>query len=353
MQSAAKSQTVAPRVVDWTGADLMMLVFNIETEQMLISSRPGRPVKPRTRFPSGGSGVGVYRLESMTVQLALRTVSLESRRSDEMARLLQRHGLIPIEAPSMREVPLADQAEAFVFGEALMQGQCDWLVLLTGVGTRTLVATLGTRWAQPEIVAALARTQLACRGPKPVAALKELGLKAAVLAPEPNTWRDLLAAFDPIELSGKRVWVQEYGRPNDTLLQGLRARGAEVHSAAVYAWQLPEDLEPLRRAVEALCQGEAEAVLFTSAQQLDHLLRIADETGRRAVLLRALREQVLVASIGPLTTEALVEQGLRADIEPEHPKMGHLVKAIAADGLKQLELKRTDRSLTPNAPAAR
>jgi uroporphyrinogen-III synthase len=279
----------------------------------------------------------------MTVQLALRTISLESRRSDEMARLLARHGLIPIEAPSMREVPLADQAEAFAFGEALMQGQCDWLVLLTGVGTRTLVATLSTRWPEPEVVAALGRTQLACRGPKPVAALKEFGLKPAVLAPEPNTWRELLAALEPIGLTGKRVWVQEYGRPNDTLLGALRARGAEVRSAAVYAWQLPEDLAPLRRAVQALRRAEVEAILFTSAQQLDHLLRIADETDERAALLQALREQVLIASIGPLTTEALVEQGLAADIEPEHPKMGHLVKALAHDGLEKLELKRAAR----------
>jgi uroporphyrinogen-III synthase len=285
--------------------------------------------------------------EPMTVQLALRTVSLESRRSDEMARLLSRHGLIPIEAPSMREVPLTDQAEAFAFGDALMQGQCDWLVLLTGVGARSLVTTLGTRWPQSEIVAALGRTQLACRGPKPVAALKEFGLKPAVLAPEPNTWRELLGALEPIALTGKRVWVQEYGRPNHTLIGELRARGADVRSAAVYAWQLPEDVAPLRRAVQALCEGDAEAILFTSAQQLDHLLRIADETGARAGLLRALREQVLIASIGPLTTEALVEQGLRADIEPEHPKMGHLVKALAADGLEQLELKRRGATAAP------
>jgi uroporphyrinogen-III synthase len=297
-------------------------------------------IEARARFAAGCSNVGVYRLGPMTVQLALRTVSLESRRSEEMARLLTRHGLVPIEAPSMREVPLTDQAEAFAFGEGLMQGQCDWLVLLTGVGTRTLVATLSTRWPQAEIVAALGRTQLACRGPKPVAALKEFGLKPAVLAPEPNTWRDLLAALEPIALAGKRVWVQEYGRPNDTLLHALRARGAEVHSAAVYAWQLPEDVAPLRRAIQTLCEAEVEAILFTSAQQLEHLLQVADETGSRAGLLRALREQVLIASIGPLTTEALVEQGLAIDIEPEHPKMGHLVKALAQDGLEKLELKR-------------
>jgi uroporphyrinogen-III synthase len=284
--------------------------------------------------------VSAYGLRAMTIQLALRTVSLESRRSEEMARLLQRHGLVPIEAPSMREVPLHDQTEALAFGEALMAGGCDWLVLLTGVGTRTLIAALEARWPKLEIVDALRRTALACRGPKPVVALKELGLKANVLAPEPNTWRELLQALEPIELQGKRIWVQEYGRSNTALLSALAERAAEVRSAAVYAWQLPEDIQPLRQAIDALCQGQAEVLICTSAQQLEHLLAVAAQQGQRERLLATLASEVLIASIGPVTTEALAEQGLMVDIEPEHPKMGHLVKALAGEGQVRLERKR-------------
>jgi uroporphyrinogen-III synthase len=276
----------------------------------------------------------------MTVQLALRTVSLESRRSEEMARMLQRHGLQPIEAPSLREVALSDQREAFAFGEALMSGACDLVVLLTGVGARALIDALATRWPKADVLRALGSVPIACRGPKPVAVLKELGLKPAVTAPEPNTWRDLLAALAPIDLGGKRVWVQEYGRPNEALLDALRARGAQVQSAAVYAWQLPEDVQPLRHAIDALCDGEADAILFTSARQLDHLLEVAVQMGREPALRAALEQRVLVVSIGPMTSEALAEQGLRADLEPVHPKMGHMVKALAEDGLRQLERKR-------------
>lgn len=276
----------------------------------------------------------------MTVQLALRTVSLESRRSEEMARLLQRHGLQPIEAPSLREVPLSDQRDALAFGEALMTGACDLAVLLTGAGARSLFDVLVTRWPRADVLRALGAVPLACRGPKPVAVLKELGLKPALTAPEPNTWRDLLGALASIDLAGKRVWVQEYGRPNEALLDVLRERGAQVHSAAVYAWQLPEDLEPLRRAIAALCDGAADAILFTSARQLDHLIEVAAQMGREPALRSALAERVLVVSIGPMTSEALAEQGLRADLEPAHPKMGHMVKALAEDGLRALERKR-------------
>ena len=126
----------------------------------------------------------------------LRVVSFESRRAAEMAELIRNYGGEPIQATSMREVPLADQHEAFAFGEALLARQHDVLILLTGVGTRMLIAVLSTRWPRDDVVAALGRLTLMCRGPKPVAALKEVGLVPALTVPEPNTWRDLLSELD-------------------------------------------------------------------------------------------------------------------------------------------------------------
>lgn len=263
-------------------------------------------------------------------ELPLRVVSLESRKSQEMRGLLERHGCTAISAPSMREVALSDQHEAFAFGEALLRDEFPIIVLLTGVGTRMLVDALSTKHAEPAIVQALGRAKLVCRGPKPVAALKGLGLKPTLVAPEPNTWNDLLALLDAqLPVSGQKVAVQAYGRLNEPLLAGLQARGAEVRSVAIYAWALPEELAPLRAAIAQICAGDVDVVLFTAAQQLAHLFEVAAQSGSEAALTEALEKRVVVASIGPIMTEALRERGLQPDLEPEHPKMGHLVQAVA------------------------
>src|SRR5436309_14675292 len=231
----------------------------------------------------------------------LRVVSFESRRSAEMAELIRNYGGEPIQAPSMREVPLTDQREALGFGETLLAGDWDVLILLTGVGTRMLIAACATRWPKDEVVKALGRLTLVCRGPKPIAALKEVGLAPALAVPEPNTWRDLLSELDlKLPVAGKRVAVQEYGARNEELLAGLRQRGARVTAVSVYGWALPEDTAPLRAAIERVVARDAEVALFSSATQVDNVFRVAVEMERAAALREALRGSMVVASVGPI-----------------------------------------------------
>jgi len=271
----------------------------------------------------------------------LRVVSFESRRSAEMAELIRNYGGEPILAPSMREVPLTDQREALAFGEALLAGDWDVLILLTGVGTRMLIAALAARWPKDKVVEALGRLTLVCRGPKPIAALKEVGLAPALAVPEPNTWRDLLSELDlRLPVAGKRVAIQEYGGRNEELLAGLRKRGARVTAVPVYGWALPEDIGPLRAAIDQLAAGEVEVALFTSANQVDNLFRVAPEMGRVDALRDALRSRTVVVSIGPITTEALQGHGVQPDLHPEHPKMGHLLVVVARQAGDLLRRKR-------------
>lgn len=273
----------------------------------------------------------------------LRVVSFESRRSAEMAELIRNYGGEPVQAPSMREIPLADQHEALAFGEAILAGAHDVLILLTGVGTRLLIATLSTRWPKADVVAALGRLTLVCRGPKPIAALKEVGLAPALAVPEPNTWRDLLAELDrKLPIGGRRVAVQEYGARNEELLAGLRQRDARVATVPLYAWALPEDTAPLRAALERVVSREVEVALFTSATQVENVFRVAGETGRSEALREAFRRRTVVASIGPITTATLRAHGVEPDLHAGHPKMGHLVAEVARQAADLLAGKRRE-----------
>jgi uroporphyrinogen-III synthase len=250
-----------------------------------------------------------------------------------MEQLIRKQGGEPFVAPSMREIPLTENQEAFGFAERLFAGEFEMVIFLTGVGTRLLNRVLATRYGDRAMAVALQHIAVVARGPKPVAALREMGVTPAVIAPEPNTWRELLAAIE--NRGEKRIAVQEYGRPSQELLDGLCARGAEVTRVRVYQWDLPEDTRPLREAVRRLSSGAFDVVLFTTAIQMAHLARVAREEGLEAAVLENLRKS-RVCSIGPTTTEALEEFGVHPAMEPSHPKMGFLVKE-AAEGANRHE----------------
>lgn len=256
----------------------------------------------------------------------LRVLSLESRKAAAMEELLRKQGGNPFVAPSMRELPLAENTAVFDFAERLFAGQIEMIVLLTGVGTRQIYRTLAARYPESAFPDALRRTVVVARGPKPAAAVREWQVSPQLIAPEPNTWREVLSVTEG--RSEKRIAIQEYGRSNPELIAGFRARGADTTSVRVYQWDLPEDATLLREAAHRLAAGEFDVVLFTTAMQIAHLMRVAEELGISDAVMAGVRK-ASVGSIGPTTTETLEEFGILPDFEPPHPKMGFLVLEAA------------------------
>ena len=261
-----------------------------------------------------------------------------------MAKLIANFGGEPMVAPSMREVPLDSNTEALAFARTLAAGGFDMAIFLTGVGTRALARVVATVYPVEQFGAALRKIPIVARGPKPVGALKELGVEATVTVPEPNTWRDLLHALDQksdiLALRGRRVALQEYGKSNPELIEALAERGATVTRVPVYQWALPEDAAPLRAAIEAIAHGELDMVLFTTSVQVIHMMEVAGSMNLGDKVRQGLTHMV-IGSIGPVTSDELREHGFAPDFEPTHPKMGFLVNEAAERGRELLERKRS------------
>lgn len=260
----------------------------------------------------------------------LRVASLESRRSDDMKRLIEKFGGQAFVSPSMREVPIETNREAIDFAYKVITGEINIVIFLTGVGLRHLMTGIERHVDRQRFLDALSDITTVVRGPKPAAVMRELGLTPTIKVPEPNTWRELLRTIDEsVPVTNQKIGLQEYGKSNTSLIAGLEARGAEVIRVRVYQWELPVDSGPLEENVRAMAAGNRDVLLLTSAHQVANMLRISADLGLEEQLRDAFKKMI-IASIGPTTSEMLKQNDLPVDLEPEHPKMGHLVQESAA-----------------------
>ena len=257
-----------------------------------------------------------------------RVLAFESRRAKEIGELIRLNEGEPFVAPALIEVPLEENSEAFAFADRLYEGEIDIVIFLTGVGARLLRQVIASRDGDQKFFEELRKLTIVSRGPKPAAVLREWNVPVAVNVPEPNTWRELLQAVKACE--GRAVAIQEYGRSNPELREGLLAQGRRVLTVSVYQWALPTDTEPMKTALTDLIDGRFQSVLFTTGVQIDHFLQFAEAEGQRVEAIRAL-QGLFVASIGPTCSEALREYGIAPAMEPSHPKMGILVREAAIE----------------------
>lgn len=283
----------------------------------------------------------------------LRVLSLESRRSIEVAKLIRTYGGEPFLVPSMREIPLSSNTDAIDFADALLRGEFDLVVFFTGIGVRALVEAVSTKHDRETFLGALRKVKIAARGPKPYTVLRELKLPVTVTAPEPATWRELMQVieqeFGP-SLAATRVAVQEYGASNPEFLMELTLKCASVVKVPVYQWALPEDLAPLEECVRQIARGGYDVLLFMTAVQVIHLFQVAEQMQFVAEMRAGLLSMVII-SIGPTTTEELTHYGITPDFEPSRPKMSFIVNEAAQYAGKVLEQKRGGEALkVPSTP---
>ncbi len=269
----------------------------------------------------------------------LRVGSLESRRCVEIERMIERLHGVPHVSPSMREMPTKDHRLAIEFAHRLLAGEVDAMLFLTGVGVRMFIEQVERHVGRQRLLDAISDIPTLARGPKPTAVLRELGIQPTYRAPAPNTWREVLATLDTqMPVANLTVGLQEYGETNPSLIAGLEARGATVDRVTVYGWELPEDCSALESNAHRIAAGELDVLMLTSAQQLNHLLEVAERLGI-GESLRAGFDKLIVASIGPTTSERLRTLGFSVDLEATAGTMGRLVDEAASKCHELLERK--------------
>ena len=254
----------------------------------------------------------------------------ESRELDLFTRMLERNGAIAIRCPLVSIHDVEDAAPVEEWLGRLVAGEHDLLVLYTGEGLSRLLGFAGRKGIEADVVAALSKTFIVARGPKPAKVLRGIGLVPNLMAEEPTT-AGLVQTLSAIDLNGKRVGVQLYPGGERALSEFLQRAGAIEDSILCYRYASDEEDERVLQFIATLVSGAVDLIAFTSTAQVRRLQEVARRFGREAELDAAM-QRILIAAIGPVTAEAVEKAGWPVGAMPEDSF--HLKPLVTASGRK-------------------
>jgi uroporphyrinogen III methyltransferase/synthase len=162
--------------------------------------------------------------------------------------------------------------------------------------------------------------RIACVGEATAAELHHYGLSPDYI-PEEQSSEELLAALSRmVKLSGQKLLLPRGDLASPLLRDGLRKQGAMVSDPVVYRnVPDPEGGQALRSELEA---GHVDVVCFSSPSAANNAIKVLAD--RAASLLGRVR----VYSIGPMTSRALTEHGIKLAGEAKQHDMPGLVDAV-------------------------
>ncbi len=192
----------------------------------------------------------------------------------------------------------------------------DWAVFASATAVERTLERLAALGLAP---AALAPLSLAAVGPATAEALAR-AVREPDLVPAESKGEAMAAALAP-RVRGRRILLPRPAEGRPELLEGLAAAGADVTAVEAYR-TLPAPPEAIRPLAGWLGRGEVAAVAFASPSAVK---AVVAGLGERAGLLRG----VVLAAIGPTTSEALRAAGLDPAVQPGRYTGADLAEAIA------------------------
>jgi uroporphyrinogen-III synthase len=264
----------------------------------------------------------------MAESLHGRTIALaEGRQLEELAQMLEKEGATALRYPMINILDAPDAAPVIAWLRNLVQNKFAYVILMTGEALRRLLGFADREGIRQEVIAALSRTRTITRGPKPVRALKEIGLNPTKVAETPTT-DGVISTMRSEQLQGSTIGLTLYAEPNPTLVRSLEEAGATVQTVLPYVYAPASETNRVVELIGRLAKGGIDVIIFTSSPQVDRLYQVAAEKSLENELRQGL-SQARIAAVGPVVADHLREKGAKVDICPDQGfVMKNLVQLI-------------------------
>ena len=256
----------------------------------------------------------------------------EGRQLEELVLLLEKEGAVPLRCPMVSILDNPDSASVLDWLRDLTADRFGYLILMTGEALRRLLGFAERAGIREAVVASLGKTRIVTRGPKPVQALREVGLAPARVAEAPTT-AGVIATLRKEALTGRTVGLTLYGESNPVMEEFLSSAGATVRPVLPYIYAPAMDADRVTELIGRMAGGAVEAIIFTSSAQVDRIFEVAALNALEGTLRQGL-EKTRVAAVGPVVAQRLRGKGVHVAVCPEQ---GFVMKNLVAQLRRAME----------------
>ena len=249
------------------------------------------------------------------------------RRSVDLIDAFERRGAFVLHAPTVRMRHAAEEGPDSADTRDILAARPGLLLATTSYGMRRWFEVADAAGLGAALQDALSAATILVRGPKARGAVRAAGLDDEGMSDEETTASlvdRVVAEFG----AGTTVAVQLHGQTDHAQLARLEQAGLRVLTVAPYTWSnVEDDDERTTRLVDAIAARQLDCVTFTSAPAVDGLFIAALARGRHDEVVDALRQDVVAASVGPVTSVPLLAAGIPV-LQPDRFRMGALIRLV-------------------------
>ncbi len=270
-----------------------------------------------------------------------------SRRGSELAHLIEAFGGIPYIVPTIGITdakPSSHEVDFFI--NSILQEKIDYFVFMTGPSVHYFFRIASNLGVKEELITVIRGSTVISRSDKPSYILRTFGI-ATDLFPDESTEKGILKLLKGRDLKDKKIAIVWHGTSSSSFKMELESAGSRVLDLSSYAYSLTLDetadvilkqmgykylrpkIESVLKLIDDIVGGLVHVITFTSPPSVLELMKVADVHNYKQPLCSVLNERVIVASVGPSTTESLNRNGITVDVMPAVYKMGPMVKALS------------------------
>lgn len=251
---------------------------------------------------------------------------LGSRKIEEMSKLVENQGGIPLSRPA-QGTSFLDDSKLKEDLSLIVKGKFEWIIFTTGIGIETLLNAAENNEMKEEFLRSLQGMKIAARGYKTVNMLKKLGL-APLVRDDDGSTAGLVRELSAYNLENSRVALQLHGDPAPRLRKWLEEQRAEYKEILPYM-HIPPETHVMEKLLKEILEGEVDAVIFTSTPQVRNIVNFSSERNSERELKKKFENEVVALSVGKVTAQALREEGINRVVFPQLERMGSAIVELA------------------------